>query len=41
MVHQVVEERAQDENRANDVVSSLLNQGMNKDQIDSELIIAL
>ncbi|KAI1633569.1 cytochrome P450 oxidoreductase [Biscogniauxia mediterranea] len=41
IVHEVVDKRSRERSRADDVVSSLLNQGMSKDQIDSELIIAL
>lgn len=41
MIHNVVEKRAEEDTKKNDVVSSLLRRGMPKDQIDSELIIAL
>ncbi|OKL60381.1 hypothetical protein UA08_04237 [Talaromyces atroroseus] len=41
IVHEVVERRSKEGHRTGDVVSSLLNQGMSKSQIDSELIIAL
>ncbi|RYP77944.1 hypothetical protein DL771_000803 [Monosporascus sp. 5C6A] len=41
IVHEVVEKRAREGDKADDVVSSLLHRGMSKDQIDSELIIAL
>ncbi|KAJ4422062.1 hypothetical protein N0V82_003252 [Gnomoniopsis sp. IMI 355080] len=41
IVHDVVEKRADDESSGEDVVASLLRRGMPKDQIDSELIIAL
>jgi len=41
IVHDVVEKRSKEETKTTDVVSSLLSRGMSKDQIDSELVIAL
>lgn len=41
MIHDVVEKRSREGSTGRDVVSSLLRRGMPKDQIDSELIIAL
>ncbi|KAK2593010.1 hypothetical protein QQS21_009300 [Conoideocrella luteorostrata] len=41
VVHEVVEKRVQEGNKTNDVIGSLLERGMSKEQIDSELIITL
>jgi hypothetical protein len=41
LVHEAVEKRENREDKHEDVVGSLLRQGMPKEQIDSELIIAL
>ncbi|KAF2970325.1 hypothetical protein GQX73_g3174 [Xylaria multiplex] len=41
IVHEVVERRAEEGNKLNDVISSLLSRGLSKEQIDSELVIAL
>ncbi|KAF5003376.1 hypothetical protein F66182_16143, partial [Fusarium sp. NRRL 66182] len=41
IVHGVAEERAKEGPKPDDIVSSLLKQGMSPGQIDSELIIAL